>query len=120
MCFPFLFSDFASLFIPPFLVVFEDYSEYESVDEEEPGPASVKAKAKAKAEEGDDESAPLAKPPKTTAAQKEPLKGKGAEAGGTKGQKQGSLAGFFTKPGGTKGGQKQGNLAGFFTAKPKK
>ncbi|KAG6897428.1 hypothetical protein C0992_001589 [Termitomyces sp. T32_za158] len=67
-------------------MVFEDYSEYESVDEEEePGPARAKAKAKAKTEEeGDDGSAPAAKSKVKTAVQKEPPKAKGTKAGGTK------------------------------------
>ncbi|KAG6886239.1 hypothetical protein C0993_010801 [Termitomyces sp. T159_Od127] len=79
-------------------MVFEDYSEYESVSEEEEAqPARAKAKAKAKAEEeGDDEAAPAAKPKAKPAVQ-----AKGAK-------------------GGTKGGQKQANLTGFFMAKPKK
>ncbi|KAH0582838.1 hypothetical protein H2248_010744 [Termitomyces sp. 'cryptogamus'] len=86
-------------------MVFEDYSEYESVDEEEEpesartkGKAKAKAKAKAKTEqESEDESVPAAKPkPNTKAA---------VQKGGRTGS------------GGAKGGQKQGNLTGFFFKK---
>ncbi|KAG6891184.1 hypothetical protein C0995_008436 [Termitomyces sp. Mi166 len=105
---PFLF--FALCGISDFIVVvFEDYSEYESVDEEESGPTRAKGKTKAKAkieQESDNESVPAPKlnPSTKSAVQKEPLKAKGAKSGA----------------GRTKGAQKQGNLAGFFTAKPKK
>ncbi|KAG5724875.1 putative amino acid permease, partial [Termitomyces sp. T112] len=72
-------------------MVFEDYSEYESVDEEEEpesartkGKAKAKAKAKAKTEqESEDESVPAAKPkPNTKAAVQ---KGGRTGSGGAKG-----------------------------------
>ncbi|KAG6910013.1 hypothetical protein DXG01_013735 [Tephrocybe rancida] len=80
-------------------MVFEDYSEYESVEEEEPAPepkgkAKAKAKAKPKEEEesGGDEPAPAAKP--KLAVKKAAVKGK--TGAGSKGGKQGGIAGFFT------------------------
>jgi DNA polymerase delta subunit 3 len=73
--------------------VTEDYSEYESVDEEEPAPPP-KAKAKPKAKSTADDPPAKAKP----APKPAPAKAKPKPSGGTgKAGQQAGIAGFFGK-----------------------
>jgi DNA polymerase delta subunit 3 len=77
----------------PRLKVTEDYSEYESVDEEEPAPPP-KAKAKPKAKSTADDPPAKAKP----APKPAPAKTKPKPSGGTgKAGQQAGIAGFFGK-----------------------
>ncbi|KAG5647477.1 hypothetical protein DXG03_009412 [Asterophora parasitica] len=92
-------------------MVTEDYSEYESVDEEDEEPEPVKGKAKAiapvnkaKVKQADEEGLPAPTPKIKPAAKSAPA-AKAAKSG--------------SKAGAAKGAPKQKSLANFFTSKPK-
>ncbi|KAF5383558.1 hypothetical protein D9615_003538 [Tricholomella constricta] len=95
-------------------VVFEDYSEYESVDEEEePEPAPTKGKANAKASAKAKREEEGVSPTPAAAKLKPSGKGTGqnASAKTTKADK--------SRAGAAKGAPKQKSLVNFFTSKPK-